>query len=171
MILLYINDIAESSDILKFFLFADDTTVFYSADPSNINTEDILNTELEKVSCWLAANKLSLNVKKSNFLHFHLGKLKKRSIDLKINDTPVEEKQTTKYLGAFIDNKLSWKNQIQHTNTKIAKGIGLISKIRYYVNETCLKNLYYSFIQSHINYNLLNWSCTQRNLLDPIEKR
>ena len=47
----------------------------------------------------------------------------------------------------------------------------MISKIRYYVNETCLKNLYYSFVQSHINYNLLNWSCIPRNLLDPIEKK
>ena len=30
LFLLYINDISESSKILKFFLFADDTTVFYS---------------------------------------------------------------------------------------------------------------------------------------------
>ena len=55
LFLLYINDISKSSDILRFFLFADDTTVFYSADPTDKNTEAILNTELEKVSCWLAA--------------------------------------------------------------------------------------------------------------------
>ena len=36
----------------------------------------------------------------------------------------------------------------------------MISKIRYYVNEQCLLNLFYSFVQSHINYNLLNWSST-----------
>ena len=80
LFLLYINDISQSSEILKFFLFADDTTVFYSGDPTNDNTEDILNTELENVSCWLAANKLSLNVKKSNFLHFHHGKSAKKQI-------------------------------------------------------------------------------------------
>ena len=67
LFLLYINDISKSSDVLKFFLFADDTTVYYSADPKDENTEEILNTELEKVSCWLAANKLSLNVKKIQF--------------------------------------------------------------------------------------------------------
>ena len=78
LFLLYINDISKSSDILKFFLFADDTTVFYSADPNDPNTEKILNAELEKVSGWLAANKLSLNVKKSNFLHFHNGKSEKK---------------------------------------------------------------------------------------------
>ena len=172
LFLLYINDISQSSNILKFFLFADDTTVFYSADPNDKNTEHILNTELEKVSCWLAANKLSLNVKKSNFLHFHQGNSTKITINIKINDTPVEEKQSTKYLGTFIDNKLTWEPQIQHTKSKIAKGIGMISKIRYYVNnDTCLKNLYYSFAQCHINYNLINWSCTKPSLLEPIEKK
>ena len=54
LFLLYINDISQSSDILKFFLFADDTTVYYSADPKDGNTEQILHDELEKVSCWLA---------------------------------------------------------------------------------------------------------------------
>ena len=124
------------------------------------------------MSCWLAANKLSLNVKKSNFLHFHHGKTNKKNINLKINNTPVEEKQSTKYLGTLIDNKLTWKNQIQQTKTKIAKGIGMITKIRHFLgNDTCLKNLYYSFIQSHINYNLVNWSCTYPSYLEPIEKK
>ena len=30
----------------------------------------------------------------------------------------VEEKDSTKYLGVFIDNKLTWKTQIQHIKTK-----------------------------------------------------
>ena len=83
LFLLYINDISNSSDVLKFFLFADDTTVFYSADPSDEKTGEILNRELEKVSCWLAANKLSLNVEKSNFLHFHYGKHSKKILTSK----------------------------------------------------------------------------------------
>ena len=44
----------------------------------------------------------------------------------------------------------------------------MISKIRYFVNEQCLLNLYYSFIQSHINYNLLNWTSTYPTLLNNI---
>ena len=63
LFLIYINDITEASTILKFYLFADDTTVFYS-DKTNPETEALLNLELSKVSDWLAANKLSLNVGK-----------------------------------------------------------------------------------------------------------
>ena len=170
LFLLYINDISKSSDILKFFLFADDTTVFYSADPKDANSENILNCELEKVSCWLAANKLSLNVKKSNFLHFHRGNSKKIPLQLKINGTLVEEKQSTKYLGTFIDNKLKWKTQMEHIKTKLARNIGLISKIRYCAKDVCL-NLYHSLVQSHINYNILNWTCTHKSITEPIEKK
>ena len=128
LFLIYINDISQSSKILKFFLFADDTTVYYS-DKTNAETENLLNRELNKVSDWLAANKLSLNVKKSNFLHFHHGNAKNKiTINLKLNDTPVTEKDTAKYLGVFIDNKLNWKTQIAHKKTKLSKGNGMISK-------------------------------------------
>ena len=87
---------------------------------------------------WLAANKLSLNVKKSNFLHFHHGKYKKPTLNLTLNGAAVEEKLVAKYLGVLIDNKLSWKSHIEHVKTKISKGNGMISKIRYYVNDSCL---------------------------------
>ena len=63
LFLLYINYITESSNILNFFLFADDTTVFYS-DKTNAETENILNNELHKVSDWLAANKLRFKCRK-----------------------------------------------------------------------------------------------------------
>ena len=170
LFLLYINDISESSNILKFFLFADDTTVFYS-DKTNANTENLLNCELAKVSDWLAANKLSLNVKKSNFLYFRYGNCKKHKINLTLNDTLVEEKEVTKYLGVMIDNKLNWKFHIEHVRAKLSRGNGMISKVRYYVNEQCLLNLYYSFIQSHINYNLLNWTSTYPTLLNNINTK
>ena len=92
-------------------VFADDTTLFYS-DKTNAETENTLNTELHKVSDWLAANKLSLNVGKSNFIIFSLGN-KKKSLNILINNLPVSEKTVTKYLGTLMDNKLNWKQHIQ----------------------------------------------------------
>ena len=46
---IYINDIANSSDILKFFLFADDTSIFLSNKDID-QLEKTLNEELRKVS-------------------------------------------------------------------------------------------------------------------------
>ena len=61
--LLYINDIVLSSDLCKFTLFADDTSLFYSHKNKSEGSR-ILNAELTKIAEWLGANKLSLNVKK-----------------------------------------------------------------------------------------------------------
>ena len=45
---------------LNSFLFADDTSLFFSH-KNNPDVENILNDELVKVSSWLSANKLSLS--------------------------------------------------------------------------------------------------------------
>ena len=60
MFLIYINYIVNSSNILSFVLFADDTTVYfqhYSID----GVIQILNSELAKVAEWFDSNKLTLN--------------------------------------------------------------------------------------------------------------
>ena len=55
-----VNDICNSSNLLDFFIFADDINLLY-ADKSVKNLEITVNKELAKVSDWLIANKLALN--------------------------------------------------------------------------------------------------------------
>ena len=50
---LYINDMMNSTEKLKFVLFADDTNLFYSGRYDD-NTNEILNTELNKIYEWNA---------------------------------------------------------------------------------------------------------------------
>ena len=69
LFLLYINDIQYSFDKFSFNLFADDTNILY-ADKDIRSLETTVNRELNKVYIWLTANKLTLNIKKSNFLIF-----------------------------------------------------------------------------------------------------
>ena len=75
LFLIYINDIPNSSRLLKFHLFADDTSIFLS-DKSIDKVEKTLNNELKNVFQWLLSNKLSLNVKKSNFVIFRSARKK-----------------------------------------------------------------------------------------------
>ena len=69
LLLIYINDIALSSDMFQFVTYADDTTI-----TSTLNTfkdqggriqNNKINNELNKINSWLKANKLSLTVKKT----------------------------------------------------------------------------------------------------------
>ena len=69
LFILYINDISNASNLLRFILFADDTNVYYSGkNTSDVN--NVLNQEMEKVSDWLIANQLSINLKKTNYVIF-----------------------------------------------------------------------------------------------------
>ena len=62
LFLLYVNDIANVSSILFSILFADDTNALAFGKDLNELIETV-NTELQKLVTWLAANKLSLNIK------------------------------------------------------------------------------------------------------------
>ena len=65
LFLLYINDIQESSDKLSFYLFLEDINILFT-DKNLKSLELYVNQEHNKVYDWLTANKLTLNIKKSN---------------------------------------------------------------------------------------------------------
>ena len=70
LFLLYINDFSKCSNVFDFHIFADDTNLFYSN--SNLaELESIVTYNLKMVSDWLMANKVSLNIDKTNFINFH----------------------------------------------------------------------------------------------------
>ena len=68
-----------------------------------------------KIYDWLLANKLSLNVSKSNVLTFRTKNQSDQPIlNLKINNENIEEKKCAKYLGVIFDHKLTWRHQFDH---------------------------------------------------------
>ena len=69
-ILLYINDLPNISKKLKLCLFADDTNLYFSSNDLDY-LQTVVNKELKKVSKWLRANRLVLNIDKTNYLIFH----------------------------------------------------------------------------------------------------
>ena len=69
LFLLYINDIANVSDILFSLLFADDTSVFIQGDQLDDIVNEI-NIELKTLVAWLNANKLSLNIDNTQYMIF-----------------------------------------------------------------------------------------------------
>jgi hypothetical protein len=75
LFLIYINDIHVSSKVFKFYLFADDTNILY-ADKNLKSLETIVNKELE-VCEWLNSNKLTLNLRKTNYVIFRPHKKSK----------------------------------------------------------------------------------------------
>ena len=170
LFLLYINDIAQSSKILKFTMFADDTCIFLSC--SKISDLEIkLNTEIVHVSNWLKANKLSLNVDKTKVMLFR-HKHKSNDIQLKVTmeGELLESVKVTKYLGLQIDHKLLFNHHTDSVAEKIKKGNCLLAKVRHYVPHKDLKSFYYAHIQSHLEYGSLIWGTGSTAGIDKLTK-
>ena len=86
-------------------MFADDTNLLY-ADKNLQSLEAILNNELKNVCDWLNANKLTINVRKSNFVNFRpMQKKLNYQICLKIQDNnmhAVTALQSTRIMLNFL---------------------------------------------------------------------
>jgi len=169
LFLLYINDFYKCSDILDFHIFADDTNLFYS-DSNLRHLENTINSNLKQISCWLKANKLSLNIEKTNYVIFYPRQKKlNHTLELKIDNQRLEQKESIKYLGLYIDSHLNWKSHINHITKKIKRCIGILSKIRYFVSLQVLVQLYNTLILPFLTYSLITWGSTYQTSLEPLK--
>ena len=165
---------------MKFYLFADDTNLLYS-DKNLKSLESTVNDELCKLYDWLIANKLSLNIKKSNYVIFRpRQKNVKYEVNLKIFNhhtnsyTSLERKSYVKYLGVLIDENLSRKHHILYIASKISTSIGIIARLRHFVPLNTLQHIYRSLIQPYLLYGITAWGRAdkiRRNKILCLQKR
>ena len=106
LFLLYINDLCNTSDVLKFVLFADDMNIFGSGN-SMMELEMLLNRELARLFVWFSVNKLSLNLQKTNYILFR-NRPPDNDLDIRINNDMVPRVQSTKFLGIIMDEQINW---------------------------------------------------------------
>ena len=127
-------------------MFADDTNFFYS----HKNIKALFYTvisELEKISQWLKANKLSMKIKKTMFKLFHKNYFKDE-IPLKlpalmIGNNNIEKKSPIKYLGVMLDEHISWIDHVRTAENKIVENIGLLYRVSQFLNEDSFKTVYF----------------------------
>ena len=167
MFLLYINDLHTVCKHTLSILFADDTNLFKSGRDLNEMTDSI-NQELQHIAIWLKVNKLSLNIKKTQFMIFSrkLSKTDRPTISLKIDGQSISETDQAKFLGVIIDNNLSWKEHIRHICRKVSKGIAIIIKLRPLLSQDAIKSMYYSFVYPYFTYCNHIWGCSSKTSLN-----
>ena len=168
LFLIYINDIVKASELLYLILFADDTNVFiYHKDPKRL--QDMCNTEIDRLSQWFKANKLSLNITKTNYILYSprskSGLQSSESFSVELDGTRIERVSYAKFLGVYIDDKLTWHKHIQEISTKISKNIGIMSRISYKLNSSILLKLYNTLILPYLSYCNMIWTMASDTVL------
>ena len=90
-------------------MYADDTTIYFNLeDFPALNREQEINKELEKLNIWFKVNKLTLNVDKTKCMFFSQTS-SCPSINLSMNNIPIDIVPHFNYLGITLDKHLSWK--------------------------------------------------------------
>ena len=167
LFLIYINDLSRASKLLEFVNFADDSNVFYSNSSYN-ELFQIVNTELSNISDWFKANKLSLNINKTNYILFSTPRkpLPPALPILSIDSIEIPQVRTTKFLGIYVDQHLTWNEHIDQIANKIAKNIGIIKRISYLLTSKVLLMLYYSMIYPYLSYCNFVWASNYNSRLN-----
>ena len=171
LFIIYVNDFSKCSDLLFSILFADDTSVFLEGQ-TYTGVIELMNNELVKVDEWLKSNKLTINTKKTEYMIFHRSRIKQQQkSDVIIKSEIIHCSTSTKFLGVIIDNKLKWTEHIMYIKNKISKSIGILYKIRNFINKQTLINLYHTFVFPYIIYCIEIWGNACHTYLDCLIKQ
>ena len=168
LFLIYINDLSAVSQITFPIMYADYTNIFIRGKDLPKMEHD-LNIEIQNISQWLKANKLSLNIKKTCTMTFsNIPSVRKRINNIYIDGTQIDTVSHTQFLGVIIDNKINWNEHIKYTCKKRSKSVGIFWKIKNKVNKKTLINLYYTFIYPFIIYCNIVWGRAPKIYLSKI---
>ena len=137
-------------------LFAGGTNLFSSG-------KEIINNGLSQIFIWLKVNKLSRNIKKTQYMIFHECKKRCLNVKLSIDGEPINDVYKTKFLGVVTANRLTWKLHIAYASGKIAHGIGMIFKARQYLNKERLISFYFYFHVPSLTHCNHIWDSTYKN--------
>ena len=78
-----------------------------------------------------------------------------------MNGHKLERLDTCTFLGLKIDKKMNFRSHIDHLSNKIAKSIGILYKLKSVgTPKSVLKQVYFSIVQSHLNYNICSYAST-----------
>ena len=170
LFLLYINDLPQSSTYFDFRLFADDSNIFHSFPPcQTIIRLSEITYHLLSVTKWCDANKITINIKKTNFMIIQpRRKVVNTDGSVELKGCTLNKVDTTPYVGIHIDKYLLWNEHIDKTAAVLRRKVGLIYRLRHLIPQNVLLLLYNAFIQPHVSYGLEVWGCAHISYLNKI---
>ena len=85
---------------------------------------------------------------------FHRAKFNPTGQDVVMQNSVLTCVTTTKFLGVIIDHKCKWNDHITYVKSKISKSIGILYKIRRFLDMNKYIQMYHSFV-FHISFTAL----------------
>ena len=161
LFLLFCNDLRLHLTYLSCIQFADDTTLYTGSKTIRL-IECEINHDLEIISDWFKANKLTLNLDKTVCMIFSPNKNKNNNINIKILEQTIPVCSHTKFLGLWLDSNLNWDRQLSVVCSKMKQNTGLLRKCKNFLDNSTLRAVYYAHVHSYLSYSVLVWGSTSK---------
>lgn len=170
LFILYINDLPNATDN-PVALFADDSTVTIKC--KDINTfEDDINNTLSSVMNWLNINNLKANLSKTKLMYFRQRLPAPNNLNVNFNMQTIEEVDNCKFLGLYIDDKLTWKPHVQQLCKRVSKSAYALHTLASKINSSALLIAYHGLVASVLRYGIIFWgNSTDKDLVFKAQKR
>ena len=169
LFLIYVNDFCRCVTKGKTIMFADDTNLF-SSESSYEKVFQVANEELKSIDNWLTANKLSLNINKTNYIVFCTPNSKLPGQHaLQLRNREIKKVVSVKFLGVIVHEHLSWKPHMEALLSKIRITCSIVHKIRNHLSQRTLLLLYNSMIKSHLQYCIMTWCNGNKTMVKKLQ--
>jgi len=177
LFLVFINDLPAALQHSVADIYADDTTISYSAHymaaPNNIS--DGLQRDIDEIMNWSADNKMILNESKTKSMLVtgkRLGKkkLEQSTLQLHVNSTELEQVSSHKLLGVTIDSQLTFDQHVENLCTKLSQRISMLRKIRRSLPRDQRKLYYNAMIKQTMLYASTVWTSYSAESLQRVFK-
>ena len=98
--------------------------------------------------------KLQINASKTKYMMFQSSKVKRSHQDMSIymDDKAISRVESFSFLGVIIDDRLSWKNHVNHIHGKISVAIGMMYKLCAILPKKTLLMLYNALVLPYFDY-------------------
>ena len=163
---IYINNISNAVNSTPTLFAVDTCVIIHQANQAALTEET--NRELANVHKWTQANKISVNPQKSSSLVIPPKTANNTcNIEIRFDNAIIiiALQDCLKYLGITIDSGLKVNLRITTLEFKIARSVGVISKLKQVLPASALQTLYYSMIHPHLLYGIIYWGSTLKTYL------
>ena len=114
-----------------------------------------LQDDLNSITHWCNVNKMVLNVKKCNFMILctpaKSRTFDKSNLNLTIDGKLLNTVHTQSILGVTMDSSLSWRVQINNISKSVSHLVGLLWRVRYFLDNNGKKLFYNALIFPKLN--------------------
>ena len=131
-------------------MFTDDINVSCSSESLD-EIQYVINSELKNLNSWLIANRLSLNIAKTEFMIIGSRQKNERYRER------YSRAEVVKSSGVHIDRHLSWAEHIHKISKKISSAIGALKCTRPFMTCKTAVQVYSALIQPHFDYCCSVW--------------